>query len=151
MDTKSPECPLLYFDKGPIHGGVDYRDHKIWWPLVQTRAIHMPVDKTKFPVWPCALLHELAHVLAGEPPNYISEPESEMIAFEYHSVRFLHLHGWTKWMHNYGVEGEYWQDLSVYKRHDVLVTSAGYARECALLDKKLKPTFTPPWCRPHAQ
>jgi hypothetical protein len=145
--VKSP-CPFHTKHLGPVWGRLDWEEHKIFWPLDE----EMRPQRVRANAWPAALLHELAHCLAFEPPSWINEPISEMLAFEYFSLRYLKIYGWGRWMKDYGMpDGRAWQRLSNLEKHDYLDASLDLAREVGILNRDRTPTFQPPWRREHGQ
>ena len=139
---------LLYLEKGPIHGGLDWNHHQIWFPL--DSPVHSQRQNVRHvePTICVALLHELAHVLCSEPPNFVCEPDSEMLAFEYYSVRKLKIPGWSLFMNAYGMpDGEDWENLHPLQKHKWISNSAVAARDEGLLDINNQPTFEVPWLR----
>jgi hypothetical protein len=133
---------FAYIDDGPLWGKLDYPNHKIGWPL--DPELHITSFTTRR--WVGALIHELAHCLASSPPRHVNEPCSEMLGFEYYSLRYLRTGGWSTWMHNYGTpDGTPWQNAPIREKHTLISASAELARECGLLDKQFRPTFCAPW------
>lgn len=117
---------------GPVMGGIH-------WP---TRTIYLTGEPGHD--WPCALIHELAHVLSAEKPNSIDEPYSEMLAIEAEAARRLRLE-WASWMHYYTADdGTDWPRLSSRRRGEMLADSRAMARRRGILDDKGRPTYRLP-------
>jgi hypothetical protein len=129
--------------RGPIWGVIAWPDRQIWWP---------PNHPTAVGDWPSALLHELAHCLAPEPPSRMDEVDSLMLAFERCSARLLRITAWEAWMDTYSLPDPHgtlkpWTQLSIQHRGHLLNISRRHARAAGVLDARGMPTFRkPPWC-----
>lgn len=92
---------------------------------------------------PMAFLHELSHCVIGVAPDAVDEIESGMLAWEYHSARYLHLEGWSVWMADYAVPDLFleWCYISPRVRGKILAKSAQQAVVVGILTATGKPTF----------
>lgn len=142
MDEMPTGDQYNWFKSPLCHGGIEWDERRIW----------LLDGKARYPSYgpfatPNILLHELAHCLAFENPEEISEPYSEMLAFEYYSTRWLRLGGWSKWMHDYyldrddGFSQARWSDTTTRERHRWLEASLTAARFYGVLNKDGTPTF----------
>jgi len=134
------------FERGPIEGGIFIEEGKrriVWPEALPTNAVHK--DKHA-----ASLLHELSHCLAKDPPGVVDEVESEMLAFEWYSQRYLRLgREWQAFMASYDIgQGMMWSEAPAKYKSAVVGPSRKFACEAGLIDDKGKPTFkTPEWCK----
>jgi hypothetical protein len=129
---------------GPVWGGIHWPTRSIFWEPREGRGVVYPYQPG--PDWPNGLLHELSHVLARESPEHINEVESEMLAFEYYSSRFLHLKSWADWMKNYVLspDGTEWPDTPTRYRGRCIKESLALAVKSGTMTESGKPTFVQP-------
>lgn len=83
------------------------------------------------------LLHELAHVITEEPPEWANEIADGMLAWEWHHGKRLWLTGWRRWMEGFtlGVEDDHhdWYMVSRERRAEIMRASRKAAIERGLI------------------
>lgn len=147
VEVRSGKPPKFEEEDGwwssPFLNGPSFDDSfGIWLP---ERAIYWNTEiRTDSGATPNGLLHELAHVITGKPPDEVDEITSGMLAFEYRTSRALKLTTWRAWMQTYQVDANdstMWLEASTRFRHKALVESFQGAVERGLLDANGKPTY----------
>ena len=126
--------------------GITWVDRRIYCPIYEGGEVCREIDEED----PHLLLHELSHCVIDVPPSRINEVESEMLAFEHYSCRYLRLAGRSEFMRDYPIQTSRWLEtstsvwggISMRERANLIKTSLSYAVEAGILDATGKPTFT---------